>query len=261
VAPQLVLGQQGDAQTGQSRIHLGRRGVEDQRSGDAHIDLLAATPEIPDIQSTRRRHALIDATMPRQLVGRLRGGVAFEVVGRRHHRHAHRRPDRHRDHVLIDRAAESDPGVEAVGHDVAKAVVHVELQQDVGELVQHRRQFGQEQAVQDVVAAGDPDRTGRLVPELGQRVELGLDFIEAMAYGQHQPFTRRRGRHASGGAGQQPDLQPLFQPLDGLAQRRLSHAQGCARLGEAAFAGHRDECQKIVEIASRHVRPSFSEVY
>jgi hypothetical protein len=88
-------------------------------------------------------------------------------------------------HVFVDGGAQTHAGVEAVGHDVAKAVVHVELQLDVRIGPQQGRQLRQQHGVKDVVAAGDSDSPSRLVPQLGQRVEFRLDLVEAVTDGLH----------------------------------------------------------------------------
>ncbi|MCY1543834.1 hypothetical protein D9M68_796670 [compost metagenome] len=113
-------------------------------------------------------------------------------------------------------------------------------------------QLGQQYGSQYVVATGNADRTGGFVPQRRERIQFRLDLVEPVADGLEQPLTGRGGRHAARGAGQQPDLQPLFQRLDGLAECRLGHPQHGARAGKAPFTGHRDEGQQIVEVASCH---------
>ena len=93
------------------------------------------------------------------------------------------------------------------------------------------RELRQQHGVQHMIAAGDAHGAGRLVAQFRQRLELGLDLVEAVADGLHQPLAGRGRRDAARGARQQPDLQPLLQPADGLAERRLRDAQRARRPG------------------------------
>lgn len=70
-------------------------------------------------------------------------------------------------------------GIEALGDDVFQAVAGVQLHLDIrigrkeaGKLRPQDR-FGR------VLAGGDAHGSGRLVPERGDRIELGIDFLEA----------------------------------------------------------------------------------
>lgn len=50
-----------------------------------------------------------------------------------------------------------------------------------------------------------------------------------------------------------PIFKGLFKAANGLAERRLSHAERASRLGEAAFARNGHQSQQVAEIASWHV--------
>ena len=73
--------------------------------------------------------------------GRLR-----EIGRRADDRHAHVRPDAHRDHVLRHLLAEPHAGVVALGDDVGQAVVDDDLDLDVGVVRQEPRQGRPEDA-------------------------------------------------------------------------------------------------------------------
>ena len=107
------------------------------------------------------------------------------------------------------------------------------------------------------VNAGDAHRARRLVAQFGQRVELGFDLFEAMAYRLRQSLAGRRRRYATCGAREQANLQAPLKPSDGLAQRRLRHPERGSSAGEAAFARYGDERQQIVEVASCHCRVAY----
>lgn len=64
---------------------------------------------------------------------------AVEIGGRCDHRHAHRRPDLHGDHVPLDLLPEPDAGVEAPGDDIQKAGVGGDLDDDVRIVGEQRR--------------------------------------------------------------------------------------------------------------------------
>ncbi|KDB64672.1 hypothetical protein AZ16_2350 [Bordetella bronchiseptica B18-5 (C3)] len=248
----LLLRQGRDAESGQRGFHHGRRRVENELSIHPHVQAPASPQEVPCIDPAAALHPHVDAIVPQQ-IARLPGrGMSLEIGRRGDNRHAQWRPDGHRDHVLVDRVPEPYACVEAVRDDVPESVVHVELQLDVRVLAHQRRQPGKNRGAQDVVAAGDAHRPGRLVTQLRQLVQFRLDFVEPVADRIQQALACRRRRHAACGARQQPDPQTRLEAADRLAQCRLRHAQQCRRAREAALARDGDEVQKVVEIASGH---------
>ena len=56
-----------------------------------------------------------------------------------------------------------------------------------------------------MLAGGDAERSGRLVPQLAQGGELGLDLLEARADGAQQPLAGFGRRDTARGAGQKPE--------------------------------------------------------
>ena len=103
-----------------------------------------------------------------------------------------------------------------------------------------------------MLARGDADGAGRLVAKLAQRGELGIDLVEARPDGPQQPLAGLGRRDAARGAGQQPQAEPLLQPADGVAERRLRNAELRRGPGEAALPRHREEGEEIVDVLARH---------
>ena len=68
-----------------------------------------------------------------------------------------------------------------------------------------------------MVAGGDPNGAGWLLPKFPYGRKLGLDLLEPRAYGVKQAFACLRRRDAARGARQEPNAQPLFEFTDGLA--------------------------------------------
>ena len=94
------------------------------------------------------------------------------------------------------------------------------------------------------------------VAQLAERGQLRLDLFQARPGGAQQPLARLRRRDAARGAGQQPQPKPLFQAADGLAQRRLRHAELGRGPGEAALPRHGEEGHDVVEVRPRAFRSS-----
>ena len=90
---------------------------------------------------------------------------------------------------------------------------------------QELRQRGPEDRLGGVLAGRDADGAGGLLAQLAQRGELGVDLVEPRADGAEQALARLGRRDAARGAGQQPQAEPLLQPADGVAQRRLRDAE------------------------------------
>ena len=82
--------------------------------------------------------------------------------------------------------------------------------------------------------------------------ELGLDLLEPRAHGAKQALARLGRRDAARGAGQQPKAEPLLEPADGVAERRLRNAELRRGPGEAPLPRDREEGKQIVEMSARH---------
>lgn len=126
----------------QRGIHDIRRGVENELSIDTDVHVSIFPLKIPGIQAAAGLHAHVDAVVVDQ-IARTPGLRMCRKVGRgRDDRHAHWRPNRHGDHVLVYGVAQAYAGIEPVGHDVPKAIVDVELHLDVWIFQQQRGEPG-----------------------------------------------------------------------------------------------------------------------
>ena len=217
----LVFRHVGEAHSGQCRVQPQRHVVEHQLPVDAHFQFASALFEFPGVDSAVGRQADIDAVVRREILRLLRCWLALEIGRRADHGHAEIRPDAHRHHVLCHLFAEADAGVVALRDDVGEAVIDGELHLDIGVARQQLCQRGPEDRLRGMLADRDADGAGGLVAQLGQGGKLGVDLLEFGADGLEQSLAGFRRRHAAGGAGQQPQAQPLFEGADGVAQRRL----------------------------------------
>jgi hypothetical protein len=173
-------------------------------------------------------------------------------VGGTHDRHAYVRTDTNCDHVLRDLLAYSYTRVIALRDDVGQRIVDGDLDLDVGI---GRKEFGQfrpEHGVGRIVDRCDPDRASRFVAELTEGREFRLDLLEPWSDGVKQAFASLRRGDAAGGAGQQTKTETFLELPDGVAQRRLGHAEFCGCPGEAALARDRYESQQVIEVPARH---------
>ena len=70
-----------------------------------------------------------------------------------------------------------------------------------------------------VLGRSDPNCASRLVPQLAQCIQLGVDLLEPRRDAVQQPFAGFRRRDAASCASQQADANTRLQVTDGLAQR------------------------------------------
>ena len=166
---------------------------------------------------------------------------------------AHVRPDTHRDHVLRHLLAAAHTGVETLGDDIGQAIVDDDLDFDVRILPQQLREFRPEDRVGGIVCGRDPNGAGGLLPKFAQSLEPGLDLLEPRADGVKQAFARLRWRDAACGAGQQPKAEPFLEAANGVAERRLRHAQLRCGPRETAFVPDGQEGQQVIQIAALHL--------
>ena len=70
--------------------------------------------------------------------------------------------------------------------------------------------------------------------------------------GAQQALAGLGRRHAARGAGQQAQAEPLLQPADGVAQRRLRDAELRRRPGETALPRDGEEGEQIAGVVPVH---------
>jgi hypothetical protein len=166
---------------------------------------------------------------------------------------AHVRPDAHRDHVLRHLLAAAHAGVETLCDDIGQAIVDDDLEFDVRILPRQLREFRPEDCVGRVVCGGDPNGAGGLLPKFAQSLEPGLDLLEPRADGVEQAFARLRRRDAARGAGQQPKAEPFLEATNGVAERRLRHAELRCGLRKTALLPDGQEGQQVIQLSAVHL--------
>ena len=128
-----------------------------------------------------QRQAQVDAVVLDQILRRLRRRPLLEIRGRADDRHAHVRPDPHRDHVFGHLLATAHAGVVLLGHDVREAIVDDDLDFDVRVFSQQRRKLRDEDCLGRIFGRRDPNGAGGLLPKLTYGGDLRLDLVEAWA--------------------------------------------------------------------------------
>lgn len=81
-------------------------------------------------------------------------------------------------------------------------------------------------------------------------VEIGEDAVGSLEIG----LPLRGERQGAGGAQQQPDAEPLLDPIHGPTDRRRAHAKDAASSGEAAMlddGGEQGECPRPIGSATQ----------
>ncbi|MNC01754.1 hypothetical protein D3C75_491090 [compost metagenome] len=179
-------------------------------------------------------------------------GMLLEVVGRSHHHQPPIRPDPDRDHVLAERLAQPDAGVEALFHHVGEAVIDVELQCDVRILGEEPGKARADDGLHRIVRAGEPQGSGRAIAQIPQCLHTGADGLEVRCDGAHQALARLGRGNVARGPGQQPDAQALLQQPHGVAERRGRHPQANSCLGEALLLCHHQEGLQVVGLHAAH---------
>ena len=167
------------------------------------------------------QQAQVDAGVMGQLPRRHRSGRGLETQRRGGDDHAGVGRYADRDHVLLHLLAEAHAGVETLRNDIGQGGFRVQLDLDVGVVLEQLRQDGPEDRIDRVLARRDPEASRRLVPKFVQGREHGLDVADRRAERAEQTFARFSGRDAAGGAGQQTHAEPRLQPPHRIAQRRL----------------------------------------
>jgi hypothetical protein len=107
------------------------------------------------------------------------GGFLGEVARGAHHGHAQVGRDAHRDHVLRDLVAKAHPGIVAAGDDVDHPVFDDDFDLDVRVVRQEGFQLRPEHRIGRMLGRRNADGAGRLVAHIRERIDFGLDLVEA----------------------------------------------------------------------------------
>ncbi|HEY4446003.1 MAG TPA: hypothetical protein VGN30_17095 [Steroidobacteraceae bacterium] len=124
----------------------------------------------------------------------------------------------------------SHAGVKALSDDIGQAIVDDDLDFDVRILPQQLREFRPEDRVGRIVCGRNPNGAGGLLPKFAQRGKLGLNLLKPRADGAKQAVARLGWGDAARGPGQQANAEPFLEAANGVAERRLRHAElRCSR--------------------------------
>ncbi len=228
-------------------------GVEEQLALDPHLEFARALFELPGVQPAMGGQAQIDAVVLDQVLRLPRFRPVAEIRGSADHRHARIGPDAHGDHVLRHLLAVPHAGIETLRDDIGQAVVADDLDLDVRIRAQKLCKLRQQDGVGRIFGGGEADGAFRLLAKLAQGREFGLDLLKPRADMTQQALTRDGRRDAACGARQEAQLETRLELLDGVAERRLRHAELGGGLGEAALARHDQEGREVIEVATLHL--------
>ena len=134
--------------------------------------------QFPGIEAATAYQPQIDAPMARKVMRGMGHAMLGEVVRRAHHGHAQVRADPHRHHVLVERLAEPDTGIKALGDDVRETGIDAHLDMHVRILGQQPGQPWPQDRVDSVLRRGDPQIAGRTVAQRRDGGQLLVDARE-----------------------------------------------------------------------------------
>lgn len=192
-----------------------------------------------------------------QLAGCLRGGTIGKVGRGSHDCHPDVRANPDRNHVLLHLFAHADTGVEALCDNVGETFIDMDLNRDVGIILQQFRQYGPQDSLGGMPERGDADRACRLVAKRRERSNFTVDMVECRAQADKQPFACLGQRQAARRSRDQPHTDPLFEHAHRIAERGLGEAKLRSRACKTPLLGNRDKHSPFAEVASSHLSTSF----
>ncbi len=226
--------------------------IDDERTCRANLHRAAVAFEFPRKQPAAADQAVIDADVTLDVGRRCRNGMDREIVRSTDHDRPEIRPDRHGDHIPVDRLAQANTGVEAARDQVDQPVVDTDLDRDLGMRKQEVRQSGRQDRTRCVGEGGESQGTRRDTAPVVERRQPARDLRQRRIQRLQQPLARGGRRNAARGAGKQAHAEPLLEAPHGVAQRGRREAElgRCAR--EAADARDSRERRQIVEVTTPH---------
>ena len=99
-----------------------------------------------------------------------------------------------------------------------------------------------------MLAGGQAEVTRRTVAGIAQSVKLLFYLLQVRTQALEQLFARFGRRHAAGGAGQQPHVEPGLEVAHRVAEGGLGDAKLSGRTGEATLAGDHHKRQQVVNV-------------
>ena len=248
----LILVQVAEPEPGQARLQHHGLVVDDKPSIRTGLLCPTALPEFPGIQGLAALQAIADAAMPGEVSGVKRRDRGREVLGRADHGEPQVRSDPDSLHVLTYLVVPPNAGVEALGDDVDRLVVHAHLdldlqvsRQKVGQHRSHDRRRG-------MAERRDPQGSRRRVGQRRQSSQACADIVEGGPQHGQQPLPGVRARHAARRAHQQLQAQALLQRPDQVAQGGGRQGQPPGRAREAPGFGQNGKGSQIVQPTGLH---------
>ena len=145
--------------------------------------------------------------------------------------------DGHRNHVGGNRFAEPHAGIEAGRDRVDQRIVDGDLDMDVGKAFEEARHQRQQHQLRRLPRGIDAQRAGRLAAKIVQVFQRIVDIAERRADPREQPLARLRQRDAARGAVDQPQIEPLLDMAQRVAERRGRDAKLGRRRAKTAVSG------------------------
>ncbi len=167
-----------------------------------------------------------------------------KVPLRAHDGEANVRTDLNGDHILRNRFAKPDSGIELLGHEVDKAIVDTQLDLDIRIFGQKLFQLGSENRPARIVRCGEANGAPRAATEIRQSGHLRVDFLQARRNDVKEPlayFSRRDGTRISR---EQSSAEPLLQRTNCVTDCGLGHTQLHGSSSKTFRASNGDECRQ-----------------
>ena len=260
-ASNLVIKEIADAQPVQRRSEHQLRFVEGQRSRHPHVDRSAIALEFPGVDRPSPDHPVVDAAVPRQIVGMLDRAEAREISGCRHHSHAELRSDFERNHVLLQFLAQPNSGIEPVRNDVAERIVNQNFDYRVWMRFDEGGKNRPYHCVISLPGCGKTQGSSYPVASQIKRIQSAVDTFQGRHQGREQRFAYLGRRNAAAVALEQATSELSFQPPDRVAE---VGSRGTERRGgacEAPRVGNRGEGGEVIQTGLLHHAISFNGPY
>lgn len=235
--------------------------VDHQRTLDADGEIPPIAPELPAMGRARGEEAKADALVPGQFFRGLRPAGPGEIVRGAHHRPLQVRGQAHGDHVLFDRLAQADTGIEALADQVDRGIVQGNLQPDVGIGRAIARDQGFDQQLAGQPWRGQAQGAHRLVAIAAQHRQGVADFTGGRAQADEQAAAGFRQGHAAGGALEQQHPGTPLQGLYRMAHGSRGHPQLAGGEGEALVFGDGEKLGQAVERVLVHCKAIMKDTF
>lgn len=182
--------------------------------------------------------------------GRLfRCTVSREIRGRGDNSDPHSRANGQCHHIVLKSFAQSDASIKPPRDEIHEIVFYRDLDFNTRMLSNQRTQRRPENRVGRVFSGTDPDSSNRFIAQVGEQLDFVGQFIERGRKFCQQTSTGMRRRNTARCARQKPEPNVFLQPLERLAERRLSNAEPLSGARKTAFSSNDAENFQIARAA------------